>query len=109
MTIKIAKLISTDIRSRYNGNILRAAIDGEEDSIVLDFSGVTFISRSFADELCNVLNENKNVSIENMCDFVSTMYETVIKGRMSKRVVNDNSKVLEFKDMESLSSYLNTF
>lgn len=110
MRVNIAELVSTDIRSRYNGNILRAAIDGEEGRITFDFSGVTFISRSFADELYNIINENKNVTVANMCDFVSTMYDTVVKGRTSRRRdEHGNSQMLEFKNMESLSKYLKTF
>ena len=33
---KISELISTDIRSRANANIIRSAIDGINERIVLD-------------------------------------------------------------------------
>lgn len=110
MEIKIKDLISKDIRSRYNGNILRAAVDGEEGQIVLDFSEVEFITRSFADELYNIVSEKDNLTIENMSDFVGTMYDTVRKGRQhGRRPVESNAQMLEFKDMKSLSEYLKTF
>lgn len=110
MKIKIKELISDNIRSRFNGDILRTAISKEKGQIVLDFSNVEFISRTFADELYNIVNENKNISIENMNDFVGTMYGIVKNGRASTRhPVESDAKILEFKDMDSLSEYLKTF
>lgn len=46
---KVAELISTDIRSRANVNIIRSAIDGINENIILDFTDVAFMSRSFTD------------------------------------------------------------
>lgn len=40
--LKIADLISTDIRSRANADIIRSAIDGIKEDVILDFSGVIF-------------------------------------------------------------------
>lgn len=108
-TLKIADLISPDIRSRANMNIIRSAIDGIKEGVTLDFSGVIFVSRSFTDELYNVMKENKNVSLVNMSDFVKSMLEAVTDGRNSKRVFRQNeSEIKEFKDMSSLSSFLAT-
>lgn len=106
---KIADLISTDIRSRANAAIIRSAIDGIKENIVLDFSGVTFVSRSFTDELYNVMKENKNVSLVNMSAFVKSMWEAVSKGRNSKRVFKQSeSEMKEFDDMNSLAAFLAT-
>lgn len=38
--LKIAELISTDIRSRANADIIRSALDGVKGNIILDFAGV---------------------------------------------------------------------
>lgn len=106
---KIADLISTDIRSRANAAIIRSAIDGIKENVALDFSGVTFVSRSFTDELYNVIKENKNVSLVNMSTFVKSMWEAVSKGRNSKRVLKQNkSEIREFDDMNSLATFLAT-
>ena len=110
MILEIAKIISTDIRSRSNAEIIRAAVEGVKESITLDFTGVTFISRSFTDELCNIMDCHKGeLELSNTSDLVRSMIETVSEGRKSKRVRPvGNSEMKEFKDMESLSSFLAT-
>ena len=57
--IKISTLISGKVRSRSNAEIIRSAIDGISDKIILDFSGVSFVSRSFTDELCSIVEHLK--------------------------------------------------
>ncbi len=104
---KVAELISTDIRSRANVNIIRSAIDGINKNIVLDFTNVAFMSRSFTDELYNLISEHTNVSLSNMNDIVLSMYEAVVQGRKSKRIFeSESSEIKEFNDMKSLESFL---
>lgn len=106
---KVAELISTDIRSRANVDIIRSAIDGINENIILDFTDVTFMSRSFTDELYNLMSEHKNVSLSNMNNFVNSMYNAVVEGRKSKRVFeSESSEIKEFDDMKSLASFLST-
>ena len=99
---KISELISTDIRSRANANIIRSAIDGINERIVLDFDGVCFISRSFTDELYNVLEEHKNISFTNTSDNIKAMLDAVEKGRKSTRNFSNSSEIKEFHDFASL-------
>ena len=107
--LNISVLVSTDIRSRANANIIRSVIDGVYGKIILDFSGVTFISRSFADELYNILNEWDNVSLANESELVKSMLEAVSLSRKNKRVQNNNtSEIKEIDDMKSLESFLAT-
>ncbi len=104
---KIATLLSTDIRSRANANIIRSAIDGIDGDIVLDFSDVIFASRSFVDELYNVMDEHGNIRIENASDLIKSMLQAVSVGRKHKRLsLIDNPEIKEFDDMESLSAFL---
>ena len=112
---KISELISTDIRSRANANIIRSAIDGinerivlDNERIVLDFDGVCFISRSFTDELYNVLEEHKNISFTNTSDNIKAMLDAVEKGRKSTRNFSNSSEIKEFHDFASLSAFLAT-
>ena len=82
---KIATLISNDIRSRANANIIRSAID----------------------ELFNIKEEHGNINITNASDLISSMLSAVSEGRKHKRNFNkDNSEIKEFDDMESLSAFL---
>ena len=107
--LKIATLISTDIRSRANANKIRAAIQGVNNRFVLDFSGVVFISRSFADELYNVEEEHGNIMVVNVTGTVQAMLDAVSNGRKHKRMVtNSDAEVKEFNDMASLSAFLAT-
>lgn len=112
LTINIQQLIGVDIRSRSNGKILEDCINDLKEkttSIVLDFVGVTYISRSFADELCEVKEHfsTLQIKIAGMSEEVETMYEIVLSSRGRKRVRNEeSSNILTFNDMESLSSFL---
>lgn len=105
--MKIAELVSSDIRSRANASIIRATLDGINENVTLDFDGVEFVSRSFADELYEIMKEYDNISIKNTSDIVKSMMDAVVSGRKSKRKFNeDNSEIREFDDMNSLSSFL---
>ena len=109
-TLRIAELISTDIRSRANANIIRSVIDGIEGHIVLDFGNVTFASRSFMDELYNVTLEHKDIVLSHLSGIVESMWNAVCQGRKTNRRVpaNDNSEMKEFNDMKSLEAFLST-
>lgn len=61
--IKIAELIGTDIRSRNNAKRILEVIN-TDDEYTLDFTSVEFMSRSFTDELCNIIDYNNNVTID---------------------------------------------
>lgn len=109
--IKIAELLSTDVRSRSNAEKIRGEIKKNSKEVVLDFSGVTFISRSFTDELYTVISvcKNKHIDLINTSDVVASMLKAVKSGREKKRVrPNNDSEIKEFDDMESLSHYLST-
>ena len=43
---------------------LRACINEEATEVTLDFEGIGFMSRSFADEVCNIIDDNKNIIFE---------------------------------------------
>ena len=106
---KVSELIGTDIRSRSNAEIIRRAIDGVKGEIVLDFSGVSFISSSFTDELCAIMEQSDKIRLSGMTDFVKSMIETVASGRTRKRERHkEDSEMKEFKDIESLSEFLRT-
>lgn len=107
--INISTLISTDIRSRANANIIRSVIDGIDDGIIFDFGDVTFVSRSFMDEIYNILEDHKGIRLTNMSEFVDTMFEAVKRGRQNKRdLPNSKSEIKVLKDMESLESFFAT-
>lgn len=110
--IKIAELISTDVRSRSNAKIIRDKLKQNHGRTVLDFNGVVFISRSFTDELCSILEQPQNSNVEriNEANNIKIMIDTVTESRrVNKRMrPKESSKIESFSDMESLSKYLLT-
>lgn len=107
--IKIAKLISSDVRSRTHAEKIVCSIDRGVSSVTLDFSGVTFMSRSFADELCDIIERMNWISFTetNMSGIVESMFQTVRSGRNRERErVMYNSDIINLKDMKSLAEFL---
>lgn len=109
--IKIVELIGSDIRSRKNADHIRNSIADFDGAVELEFIGVEFISRAFADEVYTIVKENKdNVVLRNMEGSVGSMMSVVSESRTHKRIrKNENANMKEFSDMESLSAYLSTF
>lgn len=114
-TINIQSLLGSDIRSRSGCATIRKAINDtamQSVAVVIDFTGVVHISRSFADELCEILDNTKTLnhpSVRGMSDTVSIMYRIVSEGRRCKRIRNEAKGDIEtFADMESLSKFLST-
>jgi aspartokinase len=85
--IRIAELIGSDIRSRKNADHIRKGIADCTDVVELDFNGVEFISRAFADEIYTIVNENRNnVVLINIEGIVGSMMSVVSESRTHKRV-----------------------
>lgn len=107
--INVASLISTDVRSRSNADKIRNEIGNMSKNVTLDFDNVVFISRSFTDELYSIIEYFNNIKIDiiNTSDVVRNMMIAVKNGRVNKRVrPQDDSKIVEFQDLESLSAFL---
>lgn len=105
-TINLFNLFGAEIRSRSNVDKLRRSISDISNS-VMDMTGVVFISRSFADELCILIEQGAKVV--NAYGIVESMIDVVQAGRSRKRVrMEEHATVMKFKDMKSLSEYLAT-
>lgn len=107
-TINIAKLISTDIRSRANANLIRDEIDKLQNSIVeIDMTSVVFVSRSFADELLEIQKTGgKCIDIINARGEVKDMLEIVSASRIQKRTYHEShNDTVVLQDMASLKKF----
>lgn len=107
-SISIKDLIGTEVRSRSNAEKIRNAIKCDSNICLLDFSGVTFVSRSFADELCIILDENANLRLDNETTFVRKMINAVLVGRKRVRQREEDSDITTISDMNDLFDFLNT-
>ena len=56
-TIKLYDIYSADLFTLSRASELRSSIDEKADEVTLDFEGVSFMSRSFADEVCNIIDD----------------------------------------------------
>lgn len=90
-TINLSNICGTEVLSRANVRKLYEYIDNSTETV--DMSDVTFISRSVADELCNLCKEFTHLSLIGLSDSVDTMLRIVIKGRSMKREYATKAKV----------------
>ena len=110
-TIRLQVIYSADLYTRSRASELLVNIDEAADEVTFDFEGIGFMSRSFADEVCNIVDDmkGKTFSFLNMNDDVAMMMKKVSEGRNRERKRGvGNAKMYEFDDMESLSKYLLT-
>ena len=108
-TIRLQDIYSADLYTRSRASELRESISPEADQVTLDFEGIGFMSRSFADELCNIIDDQKDktFTFTGQNSDVATMMTKVREGRSRERKRGvGNAKMYEFKDMESLSEFL---
>ena len=109
--IRLQDIYSADLYTRSRASELRSCINDEADEVTLDFEGIGFMSRSFADEVCNIVDDmnDKSFTFVNQNNDVAMMMTKVSEGRSRERIRGVGTpKMYEFKDMESLSDYLIT-
>lgn len=109
--IKIAIEIGRDIRTRsFFRRDIEQLIGHKKDDIVLDFQNVEFISRSVADEICNLLQDYPSIKVDGMSGDVEKMYKIVQDGRNKPRVYPEmNAKVYHLKNMKELTEFFCAF
>ncbi len=110
--VKVKEVLSSDIRSRCNAEAIRnEVVNAGCVEICIDLDGVIFMSRSFTDELLNIVeNSNgKSVKIINAEGDAKSMIDVVSASRKKKRVLTDEeSHITELKDMSSLEKFFAT-
>lgn len=106
-TINLYNIFGSEIRSRSNADILRQSA-ADLNNAIMDLTGITFISRSFADEMCNLI-ETHHITLLNCSDIVQNMINVVLESRKHTRVRKlEHAEIKEFTDMKSLSAFLST-
>lgn len=108
-TIKLYDIYSSDLFTRSRASELVSSINDKADEVTLDFDGVSFMSPSFADEVCNIIDDmpSKAFIFINQNEDVAAMMAKVREGRNREWIRGvGNAKIYEFKDIESLSAFL---
>lgn len=110
--IYVKDAIGADIRTRsFFRRDAERLIGGLGVEAVLDFAGVEFISRSVADEICNLLAVHRQLSVVGMSGDVEMMYHVVVNGRSAPRQypATTGIKVYHLRTMEEMASALCAF
>lgn len=113
--IELAILIGTDIYSENNIDKIIDNISDKSKHIILDFSNVIFMSRSFTEKLIYLITQLKkdkyNVEMINQTYIVKSMINGVKNSLNKPHILNkiDESNIKRFKDFNSFMEYLDTF
>lgn len=81
--LKVKEICGSEVLSRANARKLYDYLDN--DTVTIDLSGVSFVSRSVADEICVIIETYPDLRLCGMREDVAMMIELVRKGRKIKR------------------------
>lgn len=106
ITLKISNILGTDIRTRIRILELAQKTQGY-DSSVLDFSGVAFISRSFADELITFSEAEtpRKITFINVSEEIMSLLSIVKKGRNSRPAPQENGDIVSLDSMDDITYF----
>lgn len=106
-TYQLSHKIGIELIARSRAVSLAIELSEKPGSIVLDFMGVVFVSRSFADELCNISDQFKGrIEFINMDDHIKEMIDGVSEIRRRGRERGRTpAKFHKFDDVRSLSEF----
>ena len=108
-TIKLYDIYHADLFSRAKASILADMISSEADTVILDFEGITFMSRSFTDELYNIVitYPEKTFGYTGRNDDIRVMMEKVAEGRTRERQLGiPPAQMLTFDSQNKLADFL---
>lgn len=104
-TIKFKNIFGSEIRSRNAIDAIVSKMKDSQDDYIFDMDRITFISRSFADELYNLKMNYGNVMFVNRSNSVCQMMDVVWKGRQTSRVREQS--YVEVEDMKKIEDFKN--
>ena len=108
-TIQLFNIFGSDLFSRARADVLCSIIDNEAVSVTFDFSEISFMSRSFTDEVFNIIDSNKDKSFEfiNCNDIVKSMLRIVANGREHERSLGiPHPMMYKFENQTNLADFL---
>lgn len=103
----VAETIGTDVRSRSAANAIKDALNSVTPPTQISFDGVAFMSRSFTDELCAILDMAPTLLVTNMNNAVRTMFDVVLRSRVSERVrSSEEGEIRNFKNVKDFFAFM---
>ena len=109
--ILIASLIGNDLRTRsFFRRDIEKLTRPYNYIVTLDFEGVQFVSRSVADELCEILHDYPLMKSTGMTGDVKKMYDIVVRGRELPRVYSEvNIEIVHLSTMKEMEDFFSSF
>lgn len=110
-TVSIGSVIGDNLRTRsfFRRDVEKVSSACNYD-VTLDFSRVKFMSRSVADELCNILQEFPNIKSSGMAGEVKKMFEIVVRGRQRPREYSEvNAEAVNLSTIKEMEEYFSRF
>ena len=110
-TITIQDYYSSVIATRKAISLLKSNIAlQEKEQYVFDFSNISFISRSFADEFLKYLKSANIIwEIKNANSNIKAIIEAVRKTQESTNSNYDHIAITHFQNKRELNQFLSTF
>lgn len=109
-TINLKDVCGKEVLSRANARKLYDIVD--DDTETVNMAGITFISRSVADELCNISDRFPSIAFCELAEDVEIMLGIVRKGRSMPRTHKSKAKVsmtINCSNMDDLRKALLSF
>lgn len=105
---KLNEEIGIELLARSKALALAEQMGQNNDTAIFDFNGVVFVSRSFADELCNIADSfGERVTFINMSANVEEMISIVSESRKKTRLKGHvPPKFHHFTSVKSLSDFM---
>lgn len=105
ITLQVREILGDDIRTRARIYELTSRM-GEYDECILNFEGVNFISRSFADELISMKEgSSHHIDFIKLNDEINTLLKIVKKGRNTKHEFVSDGNIMYLKTMGELEAF----
>ena len=108
-TLSLHDIYCADLFSRAKAAELAGHISTDADSVVLDFEGIHFMSRSFADELLSIIEAQapRTFRFAGRNPDILAMMQKVTEGRKHERRLGiQHAQMLTFDTKETLSEFL---
>lgn len=105
----IAQALSSDLMSRpLAEDFFEYVRSSSENDVVIDFTGVNFVTRSFMDEFYNLFlktpSKNFNVTVQNMSSDIEAVLNAVKSTQNRKKEISD-ARIVQAKDFQELNDF----
>ena len=112
-TIDITDILSSGLKSRYAVNDLLLYIENTgSESVVVDFAGVKFATRSFVDEYYNAIMKRTSTSVKietvNIPEDIQAIFDAVQRTQHKEKEIKLDATVVKCKTFADVQRVFGT-